>query len=130
MSSPRGCSCVSTENACAGILHLATLDKTELSHDEMRALGEPYLTEVALPAAFLEKPLEAIERLAKLLGEATTHRGGRGGAFGDGSSQCFHTCETRPRLLLWHGSGMGCTQGWCMKAWEPLGTTRSRVWRS
>ena len=53
--------------AAAAIVHIATLDETDLTTDELSALIEPGLLEVALSAAFAKSPLRTLERIADLV---------------------------------------------------------------
>ena len=53
--------------AAAAIVHIATLDDTDLTTDELSALIEPGLLEVALSAAFAKSPLRTLERIADLV---------------------------------------------------------------
>ena len=53
--------------AAAAIVHIATLDKTDLTTDELKALEVPGLLEVALSAAFAKSRLRTLERIADLV---------------------------------------------------------------
>ena len=53
--------------AAAAIVHIATLDETTLTTDELKALKVPGLLEVALSAAFANSALRTLERIADLV---------------------------------------------------------------
>jgi len=53
--------------AAAAIVIIATLDKTDLTTDELKALKVPGLLEVALSAAFAKSRLRTLERVAYLV---------------------------------------------------------------
>ena len=53
--------------AAAAIVHIATLDETTLTTDELKALKVPGLLEVALSAAFANSALRTLERITDLV---------------------------------------------------------------